>query len=407
MGNLKEIKVGDIKSSSGISSTVTDVDPTTGAISWDIDYVPNLDKLLNNSDELTDTAKGVYTKTKGDKKFLDIYEASRRLRNIIRTHIRNNYPEEYKKSRGVNEVNEGKNIKITLTGDKATEVDFFEKYSRFFDGPNVYDYLIIPHGEKYITCKPNKLKSCENYLKKNNIEYKIQESVVNEANLSHHMQIGDDWGEIIFYLEKYGTDEEIDAYITAFKEQTGPDFDDSDWDHIGEFQKWVKTAMRADEMSTSGGAGSYLTPYAFRLKGQKPNDKAYKELGYKEVKEGIGATLGLGPKASEDGVKDNAYVKQFAYKLVPKKIKGSGMIVKQLFEYNDFQEGRIRNFDVIEDKINSILPMISNAKNKTAEHYNENPGSYNINYPTDAILKELDDVIEQLKQANEDVSKSI
>ena len=78
-------------------------------------------------------------------------------------------------------VNESKNIKITLTGDKATEVDFFEKYSRFFDGPNVYDYLIIPHGEKYITCKPNKLKSCENYLKKNNIEYKIQESVVNEA----------------------------------------------------------------------------------------------------------------------------------------------------------------------------------------------------------------------------------
>ena len=49
------------------------------------------------------------------------------------------------------------------------------------------------------------------------------------------------------------------------------------------------------------------------------------------IQEGPGATLGPGPKASKDGVKDNTYVKQFAYKLVPKKIKGSGMIVKQLF----------------------------------------------------------------------------
>jgi len=92
-----------------------------------------------------------------------------------------------------------------------------------------------------------------------------------------------------------------------------------------------------DEASTSGGAGAYLTPYAFRLKGQKPNIKAYKELGYKEVKEGVGATLGPGPAAGEDGVKDNAYVKQFKYKLVPKNSdgtyvqKGSGLEVKKLY----------------------------------------------------------------------------
>ena len=40
-----------------------------------------------------------------------------------------------------------------------------------------------------------------------------------------------------------------------------------------------------EELSTSGAAGAYLTPYAFRKKGQKPNDKAYKELGYKKVNE--------------------------------------------------------------------------------------------------------------------------
>ena len=91
-----------------------------------------------------------------------------------------------------------------------------------------------------------------------------------------------------------------------------------------------------DEMSMSGGAGAYQTPYAFRKKGQKPNDKAYTALGYTLAKENVGATLGPGPKATEDGVKDNAYVKQFKYKLVPKNNdtyvqKGSGLEVKKLY----------------------------------------------------------------------------
>ena len=196
---LKEIEVGDTKVSGGVKSVVTDKDPTTGAISWSIDYVPNLTKLVEDVDELTKTAKGVYQKVKDDKKFLDIYEQARSLRNTIRTHVRNNYPEEYKKAMNEEEV---------------------------------------------------------------------------------------------------------------------------------------------EEMSTSGGAGAYNTPYAFRLKGSKPNIKAYKELGYKEVEESAGQPgedLGPGPKATENGVSDNAYVKQFKYKLVPKTKngtyvqKGSGLEVDKLF----------------------------------------------------------------------------
>ena len=89
-------------------------------------------------------------------------------------------------------------------------------------------------------------------------------------------------------------------------------------------------------MSTTGdGAGSatfsagtgmqYATPYAFKKKKKKLK------------KEGVGATLGPGPKATEDGVKDNAYVKQFKFKLVPKNKngtyvqKGSGLEVNKLF----------------------------------------------------------------------------
>ena len=195
---VKEIEIGDTKVTGGVKSVVTDKDPETGAISWSIDYVPNLTKLVEDSTELVDTAKSVYQRAKDDKKFLDIYEQAKQLRNIIRSHVRNNYPEDYKKA--------------------------------------------------------------------------IREEEV-------------------------------------------------------------------DEMSTSGGAGAYLTPYAFRKKGSKPNIKAYKELGYKEVEESAeqpGEDLGPGPKATENGVSDNAYVKQFKYKLVPRDKngnyvqKGSGLEVKNV-----------------------------------------------------------------------------
>jgi len=97
------------------------------------------------------------------------------------------------------------------------------------------------------------------------------------------------------------------------------------------------TEDEVDEASMSGAAGAYNTPYAFVRKPLKPkSSKKKKKSKYKmskpsglvnyldyAVKEGIGATLGPGPKAGEDGVNDNAYVKQFKYKLVKKNKDGT------------------------------------------------------------------------------------
>ena len=64
---------------------------------------------------------------------------------------------------------------------------------------------------------------------------------------------------------------------------------------------------------------------------------AYEKLGqfFENLNKDIGAVLGPGPQAGPDGVKDNYYVSNFQYKLVPKKIKGSGIYddgsVKQLW----------------------------------------------------------------------------
>ena len=141
-------------------STIYKIDPETGAIGWKIEQLPGFDKLYDEIDDLVDISKRVYVKTKDDKKFREFYDEIRKLRNSIRTHLRNEYPDQYKR--------------ITRIG---------EMFSK--------DIL--------------------------DLDKKIKEDDV-------------------------------------------------------------------DEISTSAGAGAYLTPYAFRLKGQKPDDEAYKELGYKPVK---------------------------------------------------------------------------------------------------------------------------
>tara|TARA_R110001592_G_scaffold83428_5_gene247076 strand:+ start:1000 stop:1581 length:582 start_codon:yes stop_codon:yes gene_type:complete len=187
---IKELEIGDITTDSGVQSTVSDIDPETGTISWDVDYVPAFDSTFKEFQELRQYLNTLARKT-NDTVIDQLSDNVNKLFNQYRTHLRKNYSDEYQKM-GMNE-------------------------------------------------------------------------------------------------------EEV------------------------------------DEMSMSGGAGAYLTPYAFRI--PKKKKKKIKE----NKPQNPGATLGPGPAASEDGVKDNAYVKQFKYQLVPKDKngnyvqKGSGLEVKNLF----------------------------------------------------------------------------
>ncbi len=151
-----------------------------------------------------------------------------------------------------------------------------------------------------------------------------------------------------------------------------------------------------DEISTSGAAGAFLTPYAFRVpkKKQKP------------IPEGKdpGATLGPGPKAGKDGVEKNAYTNEFGYKLVPKDKKGnyvqkgSKLDVINLFEdVKSFQKERITAFNSIEQELNDIYKMLSNAKNETSDYYKDNPSSYAVVKPTDLVLDYIKDIKDLLK----------
>lgn len=271
-------KMGDITYSKDGNTrfTVDSINPQTGQVGWKVSELPNFNKLFDEVTDATSSAKGVYTKTKDDEKFREIYDDLKLIKNKLRTHLRREYPEDYKR--------------MTMEGKikEATGID----------------------GD-VIDLNPNNKTKLSNYVK-----------------LPHHLaavllDVADEMMEK--EADTIGSQPQIKQALNLLKRAA---------------KKAMTGEKEVEEMSTSGGAGAFLTPYAFRKKGSKPDDEAYTELGYtlaKEGKLGDGSDLGPGPKAGPDGVTDNAYVKQFKYKIVPKNKqgnyvqKGSGLEVKNLF----------------------------------------------------------------------------
>ena len=188
------------------------------------------------------------------------------------------------------------------------------------------------------------------------------------------------------------------------------------------------TEDEIDEMSVSGAAGGFLTPYAFRKPKKKqepiPESKISIKVGDILTKDGkkgkvvkvmddmanvdfgngdvYGITFGRikGNKILKEGINLNAY----GYKLVPKDKdgnyvqKGSKLDVVNLFEdQKEYQAKRIAAFSTIEQEMNDIYKMLSNAKNETSEYYNDNPSSYTVVKPTDLVLDYIKDIKDLLK----------
>ena len=91
-----QFKVGDVQKSKGVKYTVTNIDPVTGQISWEIDYVPAFDSVYKKFDALKDAMADLDRRT-NDSTIDNIADRMKGLFNQYRTYIRKNYPEEYSK----------------------------------------------------------------------------------------------------------------------------------------------------------------------------------------------------------------------------------------------------------------------------------------------------------------------
>jgi len=104
-----EFKVGDVQIEKGTRYVVTDVDPVTGGISWDVENVPAFDSVYKEFDELRKAIATLDRKT-DDAVVDDIATKIKAEFNRYRTHIRKNYPEEYKRVQTNENINEEKGV---------------------------------------------------------------------------------------------------------------------------------------------------------------------------------------------------------------------------------------------------------------------------------------------------------
>ena len=291
---LKEIEVGDTDIRKGVKTTVSDVDPETGAITYDVENVADFSSTYNalqQARQFLDTLEKT-GKAKDDPAIDQFAEEIAGLFNAFRSHVRKNYPEEYKRVLRLKEALSisGKKVKKINKNNSDNPKDFTIEYE---DG-SIEPYL--------------------DHLKK---DYNPDQSQL------------DDEDEIFMPM-------------------------DDDGRPLGEQSS---TATGGDAFAGGEGA-QYATPFAFRKKGKKSPSIYYYKLGYKPVP-----------------------------KIVPKSYD-----IKKLFEYSDFQSKRIAAFDEIEKRLNNIYPLLSNAKDKTAEIYSGDESNYQIVYSTDYVFELLDEI---------------
>ena len=368
---LKEIEVGDTEIRGGKKSTVTDIDPETGAISWDIADAADFSstyKALQKAKDFLDTLEKE-GKAKDDTTIDKFSEQIADLFNEFRTHVRKEYPKEY------------------------------ERVSRLKE-TSLSDKLIEPFDKA--------LKSGEIGLTKNKELIDKITQLMKGLKEGHGLDQGD-LDYLQFIADKHPDDtklEKIIKFLTKSNILVDKTKDLSKGKEVEEgiFDKKLDSSIATilkKEISDILKKNPNFKPIDIaRVLNPKDPELLLTRFNFvneEDVEEGEGMGY-LTPRAFGK-MKNNVYTSQYGYKLVPKKIKGSGLEVKQLFEYSDFQEGRISGFDKVEEKVNAISILLSNAKNETVKFYNENPGSYAVVYSTDMVNELLDDIAEMLKQS--------
>ena len=148
-----------------------------------------------------------------------------------------------------------------------------------------------------------------------------------------------------------------------------------------------------EEISTTAAGGDYKTPFAFN-----PNKKAkgaavnyYYKLGWKDApKPKSSKTIDIVDLTKSKTKKLNEVEAQELEGYISSLGVESPNLKKHITD-------RILGFEKIENKLNTLVPLLGDAKNKTMDYYKQNP-DFKIVYPTDLAVDYLDDLIEMFKK---------
>jgi hypothetical protein len=125
MEPLSEHKVGDVKIEGGIKTTVTDINPKTGAVSWDVEYAADYLKLYQQVQNLFKTVEKASRQSNAEPFIKDWGQDVRQLRNSLRTYLRNNKAEEYERVKNMNEMSGTGGSAAMATGTGAQQATPF------------------------------------------------------------------------------------------------------------------------------------------------------------------------------------------------------------------------------------------------------------------------------------------
>ena len=345
----RKFQVGQITySDDGTSSSeITNIDPVTGAVSWKITQLPGFEKLYDEMDDLVDVAKRVYVKTKDDKKFREFYENARKLRNSIRTHLRNEYPDQYKR---ITRIGEGDMDEVSMSGAAGA---YLTPYAFRRKGQKADDEAYKELGYKPVKENFSAGGRSLGYYEEDDVNEEIKLNILPKNNIA--ILKGDSGkyegfiedGEVSFST----TYDDLDYRITdQYDESNIEDFlgkghafvelakkYDYNWDiepdlvgitiKLKDLNEIIDLVHVKEPDGTLYGTGSVV---------KVEKDKTWVRFDGNTIKkfdsnrvvpvqesQDPGARLGPGPKAGPDGVNDNYYVKAFKYKLVPKNKKGT------------------------------------------------------------------------------------
>jgi len=246
------------------------VDPETGSVSWEVTYKANYNSLFKKFNELNKEFKNflLFDEIKKDPRFKEIYNGFNYLFNQFRSHLRNNYPKEYKTAQ------------LALTEQQLREF----------------------------------------------IQAKLQEISATGAGVS------------------------AATYIPGESENIAPKY----------------------TFNPNKKAKGVQNTYYYKLSGYKPVDaeklhKTSKAIDHKD----------LWKKKLTEDESTESYINSL-------NIEDSSL--------RQFIEKRISDFDKIEDKLNTLLPLLKQAKTETMEFYKNDP-DFTIKYGTDLAVDYLDKLI--------------
>jgi len=190
-----KIKVGDTNVKDGVKYTVNSIDPRTGAIQWKVDYIPNFEKVFSEFKELRNILNKLAKKT-DDEKIDDINDDVRSIFNKYRTHVRNEYPDAYKRV-FVNEERWNANVEL-----------LFQKITRAIQD-------ISYHGE--ITMDQAAYNAVGHIEDEFSIDLGLKENIIKESNNPELIRLVTKFIKRLADRYNYSTQDAVNAIQSVIK----------------------------------------------------------------------------------------------------------------------------------------------------------------------------------------------